>query len=214
MHFRKTVWLAVVGLTLLSGCGTATTTAPKTVTKHQISYVDKRTKADQEAWLAAKAESRANAASAKKLREQASTQDKASSEASSQSSQLAESRESAKVESEKAASSSEKAASALAESQATQSSKAAESAASSAKAASAAASSTQKSAASNATGGGGAANFSGDTDTAQNGRIIGNSRSKIYHVETQHNYHMSGKNVVTFSSEAEAQAAGYRKSMR
>lgn len=44
--------------------------------------------------------------------------------------------------------------------------------------------------------------------------IIGNTRSKIYHVPGQAGYHMSSSNAITFQSEQEAQAAGYRKSLR
>ncbi|BDZ30046.1 cell surface protein [Lactiplantibacillus sp. WILCCON 0030] len=219
MYFKRATLLAVLGLTLLSGCGSTKTSAPKTITKHQISYVDHRTKANQDAWSAAKAESQAIAASAKKLREESTTLVKAETEASSQASELAESRQTAKAASEKAvreaAESSTKQAAAQA-SAASAAEKAAASstkaASSSAKAASESAASTQTSSAANTTNH--ANNFSGNTDTAQNGRVVGNSRSKIYHVETQHNYHMSGKNVVYFNSEADAQAAGYRKSMR
>lgn len=57
-------------------------------------------------------------------------------------------------------------------------------------------------------------NFSGDTDTAQTGRIVGNRNSKIYHVETGQNYRMAGKNAVYFSTEDAARAAGFRKSFR
>ncbi|WP_444542885.1 sunset domain-containing protein [Lacticaseibacillus mingshuiensis] len=46
------------------------------------------------------------------------------------------------------------------------------------------------------------------------GKIIGNSRSKIYHVPGQAGYHMSSENAVYFQSEAAAQAAGYRKAKR
>lgn len=205
MHLKKSALLVLLGVTLLGGCSQTTTQAPKSVVKQQVTTVNKRTKADANAWSAAKAESRANAASAKKLSEQSSTLTKADDEASSQANELSESRESASSASAKAASSAAEAASSTAASQSEANSKAA---ASSAKATSTAAADTQTSSANHAN------NFSGDTDTAQTGLIIGNSRSKIYHVETQHNYHMSGKNVVQFNTEAEAQAAGYRKSMR
>ena len=46
------------------------------------------------------------------------------------------------------------------------------------------------------------------------GMIVGNARSKIYHTPDQQGYHMNSANVVYFNSEAEAQAAGYRKSLR
>ena len=51
------------------------------------------------------------------------------------------------------------------------------------------------------------------TDEA-NGLIVGNSRSKIYHTPDQQGYHMNSANAVYFNSEAEAQAAGYRTSLR
>lgn len=57
----------------------------------------------------------------------------------------------------------------------------------------------------------------GDLNTADanaQGAIVGNSRSKIYHVPGQQGYHMNSENAVYFNSEAEAQAAGYRKSLR
>lgn len=54
----------------------------------------------------------------------------------------------------------------------------------------------------------------GDVTTGQAGQIIGNSRSKIYHVPGQAGYHMSSANTVYFNSEQEAQAAGYRKALR
>lgn len=47
-----------------------------------------------------------------------------------------------------------------------------------------------------------------------NGLIVGNSRSKIYHTPDQQGYHMNSANAVYFNSEAEAQAAGYRKLLR
>lgn len=50
------------------------------------------------------------------------------------------------------------------------------------------------------------------TGTSQ--QIIGNSRSHIYHVPGQAGYHMNSANAVYFNSEADAIAAGYRKSER
>lgn len=52
------------------------------------------------------------------------------------------------------------------------------------------------------------------TYTGSSQQIIGNSRSHIYHVPGQAGYHMNSANAVYFNSEAEAQAAGYRKSER
>lgn len=54
----------------------------------------------------------------------------------------------------------------------------------------------------------------GDMRTDQAGMIVGNARSKIYHTLDQQGYHMNSANAVYFNSEAEAQAAGYRKSLR
>ena len=54
----------------------------------------------------------------------------------------------------------------------------------------------------------------GDMRTDQAGMIVGNARSKIYHTPDQQGYHMNSANAVYFNSEAEAQAAGYRKSLR
>lgn len=54
----------------------------------------------------------------------------------------------------------------------------------------------------------------GDMNTAATGRIVGNANSKIYHVPGQAGYRMNSANAVYFNSEAEAQAAGYRKSLR
>lgn len=45
-------------------------------------------------------------------------------------------------------------------------------------------------------------------------KVIGNRRSKIYHVANGQNYHMSSSNAVYFPSEAAARRAGYRKSLR
>ena len=55
----------------------------------------------------------------------------------------------------------------------------------------------------------------GDMKTDQaNGMIVGNANSKIYHTPDQQGYHMNPANAVYFNTEAEAQAAGYRKSLR
>ncbi|GAA3262515.1 DNA-entry nuclease [Lactococcus lactis subsp. lactis] len=69
----------------------------------------------------------------------------------------------------------------------------------------------------NATAAAEAANSQATTDTIYTkdvGQIVGNSRSKIYHVPGQAGYHMSGANAVYFNSEEEAIAAGYRKALR
>ncbi len=54
----------------------------------------------------------------------------------------------------------------------------------------------------------------GDMNTAATGQIVGNVNSKIYHVPGQAGYRMNSANAVYFNSEAKAQAAGYRKSLR
>ncbi|MCV3315475.1 hypothetical protein NVV78_05895 [Pediococcus ethanolidurans] len=53
-----------------------------------------------------------------------------------------------------------------------------------------------------------------DLDTTTKQKIIGNKNSKIYHVPGQAGYHMNSQNAVYFQTEAEAQAAGYRKAKR
>lgn len=53
----------------------------------------------------------------------------------------------------------------------------------------------------------------GTVSTAKQ-RVVGNKRSKIYHVMSGKNYHISSSNAVYFPSEAAARAAGYRKSLR
>lgn len=54
----------------------------------------------------------------------------------------------------------------------------------------------------------------GNMNTAQTGRIVGNSRSHIYHVPGQRGYRMNSANAVYFNSEQAAQAAGYRRALR
>jgi hypothetical protein len=54
----------------------------------------------------------------------------------------------------------------------------------------------------------------GDMTTDQVGTIVGNSRTMVYHTPGQHGYRMNSGNAVYFNSEAEAQAAGYRKALR
>lgn len=51
-------------------------------------------------------------------------------------------------------------------------------------------------------------------DVATGEKIIGDSRSHIYHMPGQATYHLNPANAVYFNSEAEAQAAGYRRSKR
>ena len=50
--------------------------------------------------------------------------------------------------------------------------------------------------------------------TSTTGRIVGNLRSKIYHVPGQASYRMSSANAVYFRTEAQAKAAGYRRALR
>lgn len=54
----------------------------------------------------------------------------------------------------------------------------------------------------------------GDMTTDQAGTIVGNSRTMVYHTPGQQGYRMNSGNAVYFNSEAEAQAAGYRKALR
>ena len=54
----------------------------------------------------------------------------------------------------------------------------------------------------------------GDLYTGESGKIIGNSRSHIYHVPGQAGYHMNSANAVYFDSERDAINQGYRKAMR
>lgn len=50
--------------------------------------------------------------------------------------------------------------------------------------------------------------------TVGQGKIIGNRDSHIYHVPGQAGYKMNAANAVYFATEAQAQAAGYRKALR
>lgn len=50
--------------------------------------------------------------------------------------------------------------------------------------------------------------------TTGQGAIVGNRNSHIYHVPGQAGYQMNSTNAVYFSTEAQAQAAGYRKALR
>ena len=50
--------------------------------------------------------------------------------------------------------------------------------------------------------------------TAQSGKIIGNSKTHIYHTPDQHNYKISLENEVIFNNEQNTINAGYRKALR
>ncbi len=68
-----------------------------------------------------------------------------------------------------------------------------------------------------ASNGGGHPVNNGDMNTADanaQGVIVGNANSMIYHVPGQRGYRMNSSNAVYFNTEAEAQAAGYRKAYR
>lgn len=55
----------------------------------------------------------------------------------------------------------------------------------------------------------------GDMNTGNvQGKIVGNKNSHIYHVPGQAGYRMNSSNAVYFNTEAQAQAAGYRKALR
>lgn len=57
-------------------------------------------------------------------------------------------------------------------------------------------------------------NQHGNMNTADTGTIVGNANSKIYHTPGQAGYRMNSSNAVHFNTEAEAQAAGYRRALR
>lgn len=57
-------------------------------------------------------------------------------------------------------------------------------------------------------------NNTAGNDVATGEKIIGDSRSHIYHMPGQATYHLNPANAVYFNSEAEAQANGYRRSKR
>ncbi|WP_251897515.1 sunset domain-containing protein [Lactiplantibacillus paraplantarum] len=211
MHHAKKLVVALTSLLILTGCTTGNQPAanhPSVKTK--TVRVEKRTTANKAAWAKAKAASRANAASAKALSSSTTQLAMATSQAKRQSEQLKEKHDDAMASSKSAAS--EVAAQSRSQSEA-QSVAAVSQSKQAAKASSQAAAQNQQTQTSTATTSR-ENNFSGDTDTAQTGRIVGNRNSKIYHVETGQNYRMAGKNAVYFSTEAEAQAAGYRKSLR
>ncbi|MQS53066.1 hypothetical protein [Companilactobacillus mishanensis] len=50
-----------------------------------------------------------------------------------------------------------------------------------------------------------------DLDTSGSQQIVGNVKSRIYHVPGQRGYNMNSRNAVYFQNEQEAQAAGYRR---
>lgn len=80
--------------------------------------------------------------------------------------------------------------------------------------ASAAAASSSAAVAAQNTGVGNGGGQHGDMDTDSAGVIVGNANSHIYHVPGQANYRMNSANAVYFNTEADAQAAGYRKALR
>lgn len=200
MHHAKKLVVALTSLLILTGCTTGNQQAANhTSVKTKTVRVEKRTAANKAAWAKAKAASRANAASAKALSSNTTQLAIATSQAKRQSEQL-------KAKHDDAMASSKSASQAAAKSAASQSKQAV-------KASSQAAAQSQQTQTSTATTSR-QNNFSGDTDTAQTGRIVGNRSSKIYHVETGQNYRMAGKNAVYFSTEDAARAAGFRKSFR
>ncbi|MGO0154521.1 DNA/RNA non-specific endonuclease [Leuconostoc mesenteroides] len=132
------------------------------------------------------------AAEAKASSEAASSSARASSEAASSAKASSEAEQSSIAAAQKAASEASVSQAAAASSQA---------AANSAAAASAAQAAQNQSAAT-------------QTYTGESQQIIGNAKSHIYHVPGQAGYYMNNSNAVYFNSEADAQAAGYRKSLR
>lgn len=55
---------------------------------------------------------------------------------------------------------------------------------------------------------------SGDMNTADSGKIVGNRNTHIYHVPGQAGYKMNSANAIYFDSEQDAINAGYRKAKR
>ncbi|WP_225047057.1 DNA-entry nuclease [Lacticaseibacillus kribbianus] len=210
--------IAVAALMVTTGCANnaeAQKPAPVRITQAQRKAADKTAKAkvtlaaaldtksaklaklskERDALLAEQAKREAEAAKAESIR-----QAKADAEAAKKAAAEAKAKADAKAKAAAAAK-----AKAVAASQAK-----AQAAASSSRAAAAAAAS-RKAAAARSTGG---ARAQGKLDTGAAKRIIGNVNSKIYHVPGQAGYHMNPANAVYFATEAEAQAAGYRKAKR
>lgn len=152
------------------------------------SLSSKRSKLENE--LAARESSEKAAAKAESKKQAA-----ASSSAAAQSSSVAAAAESSKAAA--AAESSKQAA-----------------AASSQRAAQAAAAASQSKAAAANTNQGGGGNNQGDMNTGNQGTIVGNVNSKIYHVPGQAGYRMNSSNAVYFKTEQDAINAGYRKALR
>lgn len=50
--------------------------------------------------------------------------------------------------------------------------------------------------------------------TAQQGKVIGNIKTHIYHTADEHDYKISPNNEIVFSNEQDAINAGYRKALR
>ncbi|ALG26557.1 cell surface protein [Lactiplantibacillus plantarum] len=218
MHHAKKLVVALTSLLILTGCTTGNQQAANhTSVKTKTVRVEKRTAANKAAWAKARAASRANAASAKALSSNTTQLAIATSQAKRQSEQLKAKHDDAMASSKSASQAAAKSAASEAAAQSRSQSASVVAAVSqskqAAKASSQAASQSQQTQTSTATTSR-QNNFSGDTDTAQTGRIVGNRNSKIYHVETGQNYRMAGKNAVYFSTEDAARAAGFRKSFR
>ncbi|KRO27426.1 hypothetical protein DY78_GL000069 [Lactiplantibacillus fabifermentans DSM 21115] len=49
---------------------------------------------------------------------------------------------------------------------------------------------------------------------AASGPVVGNSKTKIYHLPGQRNYHINSKYAVQFANEALAKQAGYRPALK
>nr|WP_316242745.1 cell surface protein [Lactiplantibacillus plantarum] len=218
----KKLVVALTSLLILTGCTTGNQQAANhTSVKTKTVRVEKRTAANKAAWAKARAASRANAASAKALSSNTTQLAIATSQAKRQSEQLKAKHDDAMASSKSASQAAAKSAASEAAAQSRSQSEAQSASAVAAasqskqavKASSQAAAQSQQTQTSTATTSR-QNNFSGDTDTAQTGRIVGNRNSKIYHVETGQNYRMAGKNAVYFSTEDAARAAGFRKSFR
>lgn len=57
-------------------------------------------------------------------------------------------------------------------------------------------------------------NTNGMDHTAQQGKVIGNTKTHIYHTADEHDYKISPKNEIVFNNEQEAINAGYRKALK
>jgi energy-coupling factor transporter transmembrane protein EcfT len=188
---------------------TSTNSSSKTTAvAHKTKHHNKKHHQSKKETAAAKESKKAEQESLALVSSQAKA--KQSSRAASESASLAS--ESSKMESESIASSMSESSSLAASSSSAAGSKAAASSSKTAASLAASQSAASSSAASVATANTNTTNT--NTVSTGQGQIIGDSRSHIYHVPGQATYHLNPANAVYFSTEAQAQAAGYRKSLR